>query len=169
MGSATSGYDTCQAAAICWDVNADTLAGVCCALCSGGPNTPICPPNSACFITNGGVVNVCLQTCDPLVPKCSEEQVCVPDNANQFLCLAASDVLPAGSPCEYVNECELGSMCADAKKSTLVCGQVADLCCTTYCDVEAPDCQDPLACVPYFLIGDAPPGLANLGLCQDPV
>lgn len=119
-------------------------------------------------MSNQGAVNVCLQTCDPLFAKCSAEQVCVPDNADQFLCFVAPDVLPVGSACDYVNECELGSMCAAAEKSTLVCDQGVARCCTAYCDVEAPDCQGPLACVPYFPIGDAPPGLANLGLCQDP-
>lgn len=169
MGSATSGYDTCKAGAICWEVDPDTLAGVCYAVCEGSPNTPLCTPGSACFITNGGSVNVCLISCDPLLSKCDAGQVCVPDDDGQFLCLLAADKLPVGESCGFRNECVSGSMCADASKSTKVCDQNAVLCCTAYCDLKNPDCLDGLDCVPYFADGEAPPELATLGLCQDPV
>ncbi len=167
MKSMTSGYDTCEQGAICWDVDPATLAGVCYAMCKGSPNTPICPPNSACSMTNGGVVNVCLGTCDPLQPTCAEGQVCVPDGSDQFLCFADASPLSLHETCMYINECELGLMCADASKNSK-CDPQGTICCTAYCDLVDPVCASGLACQAYFPMGTAPPGLADLGLCQDP-
>lgn len=166
MMSATSGYDTCEQGAICWDVDPATLAGVCYAMCKGSPNTPICPPNSACSMNNEGVVNVCLGTCDPLLPKCAGGQVCVPDGADQFLCVASAGALPLYSPCTYLNECTEGTMCASSLPTTK-CNDKEPRCCTAYCNVEVPVCKDALTCVPYFPMGTAPMGLENVGLCQD--
>ena len=167
MKSATSGYDTCGPGAICWDVDPDTLVGVCYAMCMGSPNTPICPVNSACSMTNGGTVNVCLGTCDPLQLDCAEGQVCVPDGGDQFLCFADAGSVPLHESCSYINECAPGTMCAEAGKNSECDAQVAN-CCTAYCDLTAPDCVGGLACQPYFPMGTAPPGLEDLGLCQDP-
>lgn len=167
MKSATSGYDTCEQGAICWDVEPATLAGVCYALCKGSATTPICPPNSACSMINGGAVNVCLGTCDPLEPKCTDGQVCVPDGEDQFLCFADAAPLPLHETCMYINECKPGSMCADAAVNSK-CDPLADRCCTAYCDLVDSLCSDGLDCQPYFAMGAAPAGLENLGLCQDP-
>jgi len=167
MKSMTSGYDTCEQGAICWDVDPATLSGVCYAMCKGSPNTPICPPNSACSMTNGGTVNVCLGTCDPLQPKCAAGQVCVPDGSDQFLCFAdAGQGKNLYETCMFINECEPGLMCAAASKNGQ-CDGLALQCCTAFCDLEDPNC-DVGACVPFFEMGAAPMGLENLGLCEDP-
>ena len=168
MMSATSGYDTCEAGAVCWDVDPGTLAGVCHALCDGSPGTPICSPGSVCSMTNEGAVNICLIACDPLLAPCQAKQVCVPDADDHFLCVGAADTVPKGFPCGYINECEPDSMCAEASKWSK-CDQEMPGCCIAYCDVDVPMACDPFACVPYFPVGEAPAGLEDLGLCQDPV
>ncbi len=167
-GSPTSGYDTCGAGSICWEVDPDTFEGVCYALCSGSPSTPICGPGTGCFQTNAGVVNVCLIECDPLLPKCAAGQVCVPDSQDEFLCLNSVDAIEVGQPCKYLNECASGSMCSFAAESSNLCDpKLAPLCCTQYCSLKDPVCPDFLACRPYFPMGEAPPELADLGLCTD--
>ena len=117
-------------------------------------------------MTNGGTVNVCLGTCDPLQPKCAEGQVCVPDGSDQFLCFADAAPLQLYETCVYINECEPGSMCADASKNSK-CDGLALRCCTAYCDLGDSNCSDGV-CVPFFEMGAAPMGFENLGLCQDP-
>ncbi len=172
MGSATSGYDTCGDRAICWDVNPDTLGGVCYSLCGGSPNTPICAPGSSCFQTNAGVINVCLIECDPLVPKCAADKVCVPDNEHKFLCLPLAPIkaILVGEVCEYLNDCEAGSMCTFAAESINFCDpKLGSRCCTQYCSLKDPLCPPALACRPYPFKGEAPPEHVDLGLCQDPV
>ena len=171
MDSPTSGYDTCKAGAICWEVDQGTLAGVCYSICAGSPNSPVCPAGSGCFMSNQGVVNVCLIACDPLLSKCKDGQVCVPDSSDQFLCLAAAGPMPVpvGGPCGYLNECEKGSMCFAASAATMLCDQNDDFCCLPYCDLSAPDCGAELECRAYPFVGKPPSELADLGLCQDPL
>ncbi len=165
--SATSGYDTCGPDLICWEVNPDTLVGTCYSLCGGSPITPICGAGTSCSQTNKGVVNVCLETCDPLIDKCSGEQVCVPDNVEEFLCLGASgDDVAAGDACSFINECAAGSMCATPNSAAL-CDQQAKGCCLPFCSLKDPVCPLGLDCVGYFPKGMAPAQHVDLGLCQD--
>ncbi len=165
-GSPTSGYDSCAAGLICWDVDANTLLGVCYALCSGDPLDPVCPPGSGCSMTNQGAVNVCLADCDPLTNKCPEGQVCVPDGGDQFLCQAAGGAVAVGAPCEYVNECEPGSMCVNSETSAL-CDAQSPFCCLPFCSLNDPVCPTDLVCLSYFTEGMAPMAHADLGMCQD--
>jgi hypothetical protein len=166
--SPTSGYDSCGPGSICWDVDADTLIGVCYALCMGEPDMPVCPIGSACSMTNKGAVNVCLADCDPLTNVCPEGQVCVPDGDDQFLCLTAGGTVPPGTPCEYVNECATGSMCANSQ-SAAICDPQSPFCCLPFCSLKDPMCPTDLVCQSYFTDGMAPAEHADLGLCQDPV
>lgn len=166
-GSPTSGYDSCGAGLICWDVDADSLQGLCYAQCTGSPDAPVCPVGSGCSKTNQGSVNVCLADCDPLTDMCPEKQVCIPDGDDQFLCLAAGGAVDVGAPCEYVNECAPGSMCVTASTSAL-CDPQSSFCCLPFCSLKDPVCPTDLVCVSYFQEGMAPTEHADLGLCQDP-
>jgi len=165
--SATSGYDTCGPDLICWEVDPDTLAGICYSLCGGSPITPICGPGTSCSQTNKGVVNVCLETCDPVTDLCAADQVCVPDNVEEFLCLGASgDNVAVGSACSFINECVAGSLCA-APSSAALCDQQAVGCCLPFCSLKQMGCPPGLECLGYFPEGMVPPEHAVLGLCQD--
>ena len=90
----------------------------------------------------------------------------MPDGSDQFLCFADAAPLQLYETCVYINECEPGSMCADASKNSK-CDGLALRCCTAYCDLGDSNCSDGV-CVPFFEMGAAPMGLENLGLCQDP-
>lgn len=167
--SGTSGQDTCEEGAMCWDVDPDALTGTCFALCSGTPEAPNCPIGSTCFSTNKGVVNLCVAQCDPLV----EEQcdgVCVLDPLSaQFICLLdASDGTAVNDPCEYINSCPPNSLCEDPARSE-ACDPMAGGCCLAYCDLKAvKPCGLDMTCEP--ILGDAPPppGHANVGVCVLP-
>lgn len=164
-GSPTSGYDSCGAESICWDVDAQTLQGVCYAQCTGSPDAPICPIGSVCSKINMGSVNLCLADCDPLIDMCPEGQVCVPDGDDQFLCLTSGGAVEANKPCDYVNECAPGSMCVNSTSSVL-CDENFDFCCLPFCSLAMPDCPVGLECLGYFADGMAPAAHADLGLCQ---
>lgn len=166
--SPTSGIDSCEPGAMCWDVVPDKLTGTCYALCTGTPENPVCPPGSSCFQTNEGAVNVCVIDCDPLVATdCTPGHVCVPDMALNFICLPPGSDLPVGSPCEFTNACEPGLMCGSAAALPSQCPDEKLGCCLQYCDTGASDCPVDQDCEPFFVEGTAPPGFEKLGLCAE--
>ncbi len=168
-GSATSGQDTCAAGGMCWDVDPEKLTGVCFALCGGSKQAPICPPGSSCFSTNGGVVNLCVAECDPLVlGQC--DGVCVLDPVGvQFICLLdASGGTKVGDACDYINACPPGSLCDSPTRST-ACDANAGGCCLAYCDVDSGvPCGMDESCEPILGDGTPPPGHENVGVCVTP-
>src|SRR5690606_34162493 len=77
-GSPLSGHDSCELGAMCWDVDPETLEGTCVGLCDGSEDAPTCAePMTTCAITNGGVLNLCLPTCDPFLQDCGQTESCV--------------------------------------------------------------------------------------------
>jgi hypothetical protein len=158
--SPVSGIDSCVAAAMCWDVDADTLAGECVGFCGGDEEQPSCPVGTACLIANEGTLVLCLPTCDPLAAApCEDDDGCYLVDST-WLCL------PPGAPVFLDFEtgiapplCAAGSTAVDpATLST--CPPAPEVCCAQICDVTAPACSDSLQCVAV----DAP---GNAGLCLD--
>lgn len=171
-GSGVSGVDSCDVASMCWDVDAETNTGVCVAMCEGTPLNPTCAdPATSCIISNGGVLNLCLPGCDPLLQNCAEGQGCYPiDDA--FVCApdASGDQGSAGDPCEFINVCDPGTACVEDDAYGPGCfGSFG--CCSPFCDVdEVATCPEVgQECVPWFEEGMAPPGLASVGVCSVPV
>ena len=164
VDASTSGMDTCAAGAMCWDVDDNTLTGVCYAQCSGTPKAPSCPPGSACFSTNTGTINLCVATCDPLMSaQC--DGVCVYDSVDkQFICLIdASGGTKVGDSCEFINACPPGSMCGDPMRSEK-CDPQADGCCLALCDLnQPPGC--PIGDLCEAFLGGASPGYEDVGVC----
>jgi len=80
-GGAVSGIDDCDRGAMCFFVDPDTAAGTCTRLCTGTADAPVCPQATTCVISNDGVLNLCLQTCDPDAPTCPQGQTCQPTPA----------------------------------------------------------------------------------------
>jgi hypothetical protein len=77
-GSGTSGIDTCELGAMCWNVDTDG-DGTCIEICSGSSDDPQCTtPGTTCAIANGGAIAVCMPTCDPLIGDCPAGQGCYP-------------------------------------------------------------------------------------------
>ncbi|MEZ4382629.1 MAG: hypothetical protein R3A79_14925 [Nannocystaceae bacterium] len=166
---AAAGDDDCDLGALCWDVDEETDAGLCVALCAGGPDDPSCAaPGAVCVIANEGALPLCLPSCHPLEQGCSEGQVCAATE-DVFACVpdVSGDGGAFAEPCAAVGGCDPGLACVAAGR---VDGCVADGCCSPVCDTAAPNtCPgDGQECIPWYEAGQAPPGYENVGLCGIP-
>lgn len=173
VDSGTSGLDNCELGAMCWAVDPDTLEGTCAEVCSGSATAPICAdPEYACILANGGVLNVCLPLCDPLLQACAEGQACYPSMGG-FVCGpdVSHELGAFGEACAFVNGCDPGHVCIAAE---FVPGCRGGSCCSAYCDLDDPDASascpgsaDGQTCEPYFT-GEPPPSYASVGVCAVP-
>jgi hypothetical protein len=167
-GSGTSGIDSCDYGAMCWDVDPETNEGTCVPFCMGEETNPTCPEGSVCAISNEGVLILCLPTCDPLLQSCPDGQACVPWS-DTFICVPheSEGAGGPGDPCEFVDACEPGLVCM----TELVPDCMAAGCCTALCDLTdpMPPCLPEHVCMPWFEPGTAPPGLENVGVCALPM
>ena len=163
--------DTCDGDNLCWQlVYQDTvLVGTCLPFCGGTADAPQCDQGSTCQITNDGAINVCMESCDPLVQDCAEGLGCyISGGQALFICQPVSGGYDEGAPCIYTNDCVPGFFCA-AGESVPECSDSG--CCTSYCDLSE---ADPCAatpgteCVQFFNDGEAPPLYDNLGVCIIP-
>lgn len=167
-GSGVSGLDDCELASMCWDVNPETNEGTCVPLCVGHPAVPLCEdPTRACRQSAGGVLNLCLPTCHPVLQDCPEGRRCTYD-WNAFYC--KPDTSHGGgtlnSPC-YAETCAPGYECMAAPPD-LCSGSEA--CCRPFCEVGTlgPPCAATEECVPWFGAGKAPARLEDVGYCAFP-
>jgi hypothetical protein len=174
-GSGVSGIDTCDVATMCWDVDPETNMGTCVAFCTGTAADPMCEdPMTICSISNDGVLNLCLPSCDPLLQACPEGQACYPI-LEEFACFpdAGGDLGAYGDPCEYLNVCDPGLYCSVPEAVPGCAGSLG--CCTEFCDLTDPAGNDQCMgaamgqeCTPWFMEGQAPPGFENVGGCAIP-
>lgn len=167
-GSPTSGIDTCDHGAMCWDVDPATNEGTCVQFCTGNLAEPMCREGSLCSITNDDLLILCLPTCDPLLQTCPDGQVCVPSWSSGFICTpTVPEPAGPGEPCESIDACEPGLACVGAE---LVPDCMATGCCTALCDITdpMPPCLPGQACTAWFEPGAAPPDLENVGACALP-
>lgn len=172
-GSNVSGVDSCQLAAMCWNVDAETNEGECISMCQGSEANPVCAdPQTSCTIVNDGLLILCLPACDPLLQDCDNGEACLAV-VDSFVCLpdASGELGVQNDPCEYLNVCDPGLACLNAE---LVPGCMAFGCCSQFCALDegnAP-CVAGLGamgeCLPWYEEGVAPPGYENVGICGDP-
>jgi hypothetical protein len=168
--SGVSGIDDCELGAMCWNVDADTLMGTCVAQCSGTEANPECPADFSCMISNAGTLTLCLPSCDPLAPACAANEICAPVD-DQFFCLPdfSGDAGVHGDPCEFITACDPGLFCANSGEVPGCEGSIG--CCAEFCDTTITADQqctgfaDGEDCVPWFMDGEAPMGLEQLGAC----
>ena len=172
--SVAAGLDDCAKGAMCWDVD-DMGMGTCVALCTGTADAPICPDQGFCTIANDGALNLCLPACSPLLQDCSEGNACYPVG-DAFTCApdASGDTGIANDPCEFINVCEAGLMCADAAFVGMGCPQGSTGCCTPFCDLSDPvPCPNPdQSCVEFYdpmSLPIDPPDAADIGVCGVPM
>lgn len=172
-GNGLSGVDSCQEGAMCWDIDTETGQGICVALCSGSPEQPSCPePDDSCAIVNEGVLNLCLDKCDPLLQDCPDGDACLPNQVdpNSFICVfdASGETGKAFDMCEFANACDTGLICVVPSLAT-ECDPQAGGCCLPFCDTEAPSCPGAgQECLPWYEPDQAPPGYEKLGVCGLP-
>lgn len=89
-GSPTSGLDTCEEGALCWDVDEETLEGHCVPMCQGNTQTPQCPEGLTCAAGPGGLLTLCLPSCDPRQDDCAPEETCT-DVSHGPVCIPPSN------------------------------------------------------------------------------
>ena len=165
--SPLTGLDTCEPRAMCFDVDPDTLQGTCVAYCQGDPEGPSCAdPTATCVSGNDGVIALCLNTCEPLLQNCANEEMCTGNfGESAFFCM------PPGTP--YINEAEVQPAACDVGQIGVVPDLVAgcledEPCCTPFCDLSVTDsCDEGLECVPWTPEGECV-GVCDEGLCLSP-
>lgn len=163
---AATSTDDCGATSWCWDVNMEGV-GTCTPFCTGSADNPVCDPGSSCSIANNGSINLCLTTCDPLLQDCGVEgQACFFDG-NGFVCANATQDIPTGEPCGFINDCVAGNICL-APESFPNCN--GSSCCGAFCDLTdpAPCTPDGTECTAFYEEGMAPPGYEDVGVCVVP-
>lgn len=163
------GRDDCDLGLMCWNLK-EGGEGTCVPLCTGSPQSPTCGEGLVCDVAGGGVLPLCLTTCDPLAPSCPMGQICIPASASTYVCDAdgSGDAGAYGDECAYVNVCDSGLLCTDASN---VPGCESPGCCTEYCDLTQPaggQCSGAPAqeCLPIF--ETPPPGHEDVGFCGIP-
>lgn len=169
-GDGLGGVDSCGNLAMCWNVDAKTGIGTCVEQCKCDDDNPLCnTPNTACMLTNGGVLALCLPVCDPLDPTaCARGEVCVPNpvEGRPFVCLAAADAVgQIGDPCESANACDPALTCGDPALLPELCDDRFSGCCVPFCDLSAADCPSGATCLPWHEPDEAPKCLENVGVC----
>jgi hypothetical protein len=123
--------------------------GVCVDFCGTGyytdPSQTTCPdPNDFCYQAGCQEcgLTLCLPTCDPLAPTCTEGQSCMfvgsgPDQA--FACGLTFESLPgAGDACDETYRCTADSWCVSVDELAAPCVD-GEACCTPLCDMDAPN------------------------------
>lgn len=163
-GSGVSGVDDCALGAMCYFVDEENM-GTCVGLCTGSADAAKCPADKVCAIANDGVLNLCLDRCDPLGPGCPADQVCV-FNEGAFVCVgdASGSEGQQGQPCNSVNACDPGLFC---NSSVAGCEDFGG-CCSAFCNTQGPfTCLEDLVCTPWWP-EDEPvlPGYEHLGGCS---
>jgi hypothetical protein len=172
-GSGVSGIDSCDLAAMCWDVDGKTNMGLCVGFCEGTEDAPFCSnPDEGCSISNDGVLILCLAYCDPLLQDCAEGSACYPEE-NGFFCspdASGPELGVIGDPCEYINVCDPGGWCAAAETQPDCGGAIG--CCAAFCDITDPKsaaaCPEGTECIGWHEEGPAPPGEEDIGVCVIP-
>jgi hypothetical protein len=173
-GSPTSGIDDCDHGSICWGVDPDTLAGTCVAQCQGSEADPSCPEGLLCSVTNGGVLTLCLEPCDPVMQDCPQGEGCY-GVGPYFVCMPEQSLAPGtyGQPCDQIPACTSGFFCVAAAHVPECEG--TDGCCTSFCDLSDADpdatCaafSPTLVCLPWYGRDDARAGYEHVGLCIEP-
>lgn len=173
-GGAVSGIDTCDFGAMCWEVDPQTGIGTCVAQCTGSPEAAVCPLGGTCFVSNMGVLNLCLPLCDPLAQDCPGSGLCIPNpkNNEEFTCVldASGEEGQAFDACEYINVCDKGLMCADTAFVGAGCDPASKGCCTPFCEFPGGPCPNPdQSCVQYYDPANPPfPNAEDIGVCGIP-
>lgn len=166
-GSGVSGLDDCEKGSMCWDTDEENN-GVCVALCTGNQDSPECADTgTACAVVNDGVLNLCLDRCDPLIQDCGGDDLCLPiDDAYVCVLDASGDQGAAFSPCEFANACDPGLLCLSPSAAT-ECDQGALGCCLPFCPISENGADCPGAnqsCLAVF--EPQLPGFEDVGYCS---
>jgi len=165
-GGGQSGLDDCVEGAFCWEVGQGNV-GTCVGLCGGSFDNRTCPADQGCLAFNPDALFLCALQCDPLMQDCPGDDLCL-FASEDFLCVLdiSSDTGAANDPCEYLNGCDAGLVCALTETVSEACDENAFSCCTPFCAVPDGACPNPdQVCMPWFEMGEADPGDEDIGVC----
>ncbi|MEM6989599.1 MAG: hypothetical protein AAF721_03855 [Myxococcota bacterium] len=183
VGHGASGLDSCDRGMMCWDVDFETLVGICVPFCLRTQDRLSCEdPDRTC--SGGKEFQLCLPDCDPLadvgglagetnegLQTCPAGCACYPQQAT-FICAPdmSGEAGAPGDTCEFVNTCGPGTVCLPAESAN-VCDPEAGACCIPVCDLDDPDAICPAfdpstSCTPWYEEGQAPPGYEDIGVCD---
>ncbi|MGH1347905.1 MAG: hypothetical protein ACRBN8_40495 [Nannocystales bacterium] len=151
--SAVSGIDSCGAGSMCWDVDPDTLEGVCAPYCTGALLDPSCESESESCLLFSDALPLCLPPCDPLAAQCGDEATCAWTPNDAFACVDRAFVPCPDGTRHYEAGRGPASLCEDDEP-----------CCVPYCNTADPQsCSNGLLCQPFYLTPN--PDHPDLGLC----
>jgi hypothetical protein len=164
LNSLQDAQDDCDGDGFCWNLQwfEGEYHGTCVPFCVGPPQDLMCPVGWGCLFS--GAIALCSRQCDPLGQDCPLDYGCYWSGGGFDCALTAS---PAGpnQACDDSNDCLPGLACVD-KVLVPGCQGNDPNCCTHWCDLDEPDlCGPPLSCVPFFEPNEAPPMLADVGVC----
>lgn len=173
-GSGVTGFDSCDIASMCWNVDGETNTGTCVPFCTGSEANPVCDdPSASCVIANDGFLILCLPQCDPLLQDCPDGEACYPADQGFVCAPVATQDGSYGAPCEFTNACAPGLLCAGAQAVPGCVGSMG--CCTEFCDLSQPQPSEVCSglaggqeCVAAFAEGEAPPDYEDVGFCTLP-
>ena len=166
---AYSGLDDCRKGALCWQPGGTDLT--CTELCQGSEFALSCEDASTqCVAFDPGSLDVCMATCDPLLQDCMTGHVCVPVS-DYYICVvdASGDAGAVFDPCDRVNGCDVGLLCAIPSAAT-ECPPDEAGCCLPLCSVmEGAACPGVgQSCVALYPPETAIPGHEDVGVCALP-
>lgn len=161
--------DDCDARSYCLEVYGTSNDGFCAPYLRGDYDCSDYPGSSWAEENGSSFPAACLiYDCDPLdANACDEGMSCLHYPAFLYgsrMCWFAPDIVapPIGSACEYATGCGDGNLCLDV---FYLEGCADDRCCTQWCDVDAPSCDDPsLVCERYPEFDEQ----STLGACVSP-
>ncbi len=175
QGSATSGLDSCDRHAFCWNVDDIDLMGECVPICLGPSEAPSCAdPLDGCTASGNTVLPLCLPQCDPIAQDCDQDESCIPAPLNRgaFLCiLALAAYGETFQPCDTSYHCNAGLACFPPS-AAVECDPMASGCCLPFCDLDEPNtCPGQgQQCVPWYADpNDAAPFNTDVGACALPM
>lgn len=165
--SSADGLDSCEKGNMCWNFSSDGR-GICVALCTGSPESPICDGNIECTIASSGAINLCIPTCNPLLQDCPDPGYACYPSLNNFSCFwdTSDGEGEANVPCDLFTECKEGLLCGEPAFVGMGC-KSANGCCTPFCEFPNGPCPNPdQHCVQWFSQMSRPsPELASVGVC----
>jgi hypothetical protein len=148
-----------------WCNTSGFATGQCYPTCSGDPE-PACPAGTTCQ-NRAGLLDVCRPGCNPAaMHECIDGTVCAPNQDGVYECTPAGHDVPLFGECQGANDCAQRLQCV-ASQNLAQCGD-ASTCCLPFCSLQAPNCPDPLVCVPLYKDIQAPVEHANVGQCVSP-
>lgn len=164
--------DDCGADSFCLEVYGTADHGFCVPFaapdgdCSDHPGSRLAVENGSSFPW------ACMYyDCNPLVPDwCPEDMRCTLYPAYLYGVNTCWEVPPSvdqplGSTCDFAG-CGEGKLCMP---SEFLPGCAGDRCCTQWCDLMAPSCDDPRTVCTFFQVwSDDDPSFDSLGACLLP-